>query len=341
MDAIILQILNGLDKGGAYALIALGLTLVFGTLGVVNFAHGAFFMLGAFCAVTFNKFLTLEKVVEDPTQTTAWGTPLEIHTPYIELWFGDFGKHVLDYSVPYSILLAVPFMLVVGIGLERGLIRHFYKRTHADQILMTFGLAIVLQELIKKFFGANPIPQPAPAVYSGTAYVGEILGMGETIPYPAWRIVYLIFALLIIGGVFAFLQFTTFGMVVRAGMRDRETVGLLGIDIEKRFTTVFGIAAVVAGLAGVMYTPVLPPDYHMGMDFLVLSFVVVVVGGMGSLPGAVAAGFLLGILQSFASMNEVKSIFPGIDQIIIYLVAVVILLTRPRGLMGRKGVMED
>jgi branched-chain amino acid transport system permease protein len=136
------------------------------------------------------------------------------------------------------------------------------------------------------------------------------------------------------------LQFTTFGMVVRAGMADRETVELLGVDIDRRFTIVFGLAAVVAGLAGAMYTPILSPDYNMGMDFLVLSFVVVVVGGMGSLGGAVTAGFLLGILQSFASMNEVTSIFPGIDQIVIYLVAVVILLVRPRGLMGREGVME-
>ncbi|MEM9105470.1 MAG: branched-chain amino acid ABC transporter permease, partial [Pseudomonadota bacterium] len=110
---------------------------------------------------------------------------------------------------------------------------------------------------------------------------------------------------------------------------------------QQRFTVVFGIAAVVAGLAGVMYTPILPPDYHMGMDFLVLSFVVVVVGGMGSLPGAVLAGFLLGVLQSFASMNAVMTIFPGINQIIIYLVAVVVLLTMPRGLLGREGVMED
>ncbi len=160
-------------------------------------------------------------------------------------------------------------------------------------------------------------------------------------PYPLWRLVYLLFSLLVIAAVFAFLRFTTWGMVVRAGMRDRETVGLLGIDIERRFTVVFGLAAVVAGLAGVMYAPILPPNYHMGMDFLVLSFVVVVVGGMGSLGGAVLAGFLLGILQSFASMNEVKTIFPGIDQVIIYLVAVVILLTLPRGLMGRRGVMED
>ena len=142
------------------------------------------------------------------------------------------------------------------------------------------------------------------------------------------------------GSVFAFLNLTTYGMVVRAGMYDSETVGLLGINIQKRFTTVFGIAAIVAGLAGVMYTPILPPDYHIGMDFLVLSFVVVVVGGMGSPEGAVLAGFVLGVLQSFASMNEVKTIFPGIDQIIIYLVAVIILLTRPRGLLGRKGLME-
>ena len=341
MDAILLQILNGLDKGGAYALIALGLTLIFGTLGVVNFAHGALFMLGAFCAVSLKALMSLEQVVLDPTKLTAWGTPMEIRTPYIEMWLGEFGTTLLDYSVPLSILVAIPVMLVIGIVMERGLIKHFYKRTHAEQILVTFGLAIVIQELIKSQFGANPIPQPAPDIVAGAADLGIVLGFEPgTVVYPWWRMVYLAFSGIIITGVFAFLQFTTFGMVVRAGMADRETVGLLGIDIDRRFTIVFGLAAVVAGAAGAMYTPILSPDYHMGMDFLVLSFVVVVVGGMGSLGGAVAAGFLLGILQSFASMNEVKSILPGIDQIIIYLVAVIVLLARPRGLMGRKGVME-
>ena len=342
MDAFLLQILNGLDKGGAYALIALGLTLIFGTLGVVNFAHGALFMLGAFCAVAVNKLLTLELVALDPTRTTAWGTPLEIRTPYVEAWLGDFGSFLVNYSVPASIIIAIPVMLLLGIAMERGLIRYFYKRPHSEQILVTFGLAIVVQEIIKAQFGANPIPQSAPAAVSGSADIGALFGLTPgTVVYPYWRLVYLLFSLAVIGSVFAFLQLTTYGMVVRAGMADRETVGLLGINIQKRFMVVFGLAAVVAGLAGVMYTPILPPDYHMGMDFLVLSFVVVVVGGMGSLPGAVAAGFLLGILQSFASMNEVKTIFPGIDQIVIYLVAVVILLLRPRGLMGRKGVMES
>ena len=341
MDAIFLQILNGLDKGGAYALIALGLTLAFGTLGIVNFAHGALFMLGAFCAVLFNKLINLQSVVLDPTQKTAWGTPLEIRTPYIEAWLGDFGAVVIDFSVPLSILIVIPIMLIIGVVMERGLIKHFYNRPHADQILVTFGLAIVLQEVIKHFFGANPIPQTAPDIVSGSANIGLWLGLGESVVYPWWRLVYFGFSAIVIFGVFAFLQFTTFGLVVRAGMRDRDMVSLLGINIQRRFTIIFGLAAIVAGMAGAMYTPILPPDYHMGMDFLVLSFVVVVVGGMGSLGGAVAAGFLLGILQSFASMNEIKSLFPGIDQIILYLVAVIILLTLPRGLMGRKGVMED
>ena len=338
MDAILLQILNGLDKGGAYALIALGLTLVFGTLGVVNFAHGALFMLGAFCSVTFQKLLTISKQVKD-TSITFFDAYKEM--PYLEIWFGDFGKTIIDYSVPLSVLFAIPVMLLIGLAMERGLIRHFYKRTHAEQILVTFGLAIVLQEIVKLTFGANPIPTPAPEIFSGTAAIGSLFGLGESVVYPWWRLIYLGFSLTVIAAVFAFLNLTTFGMVVRAGMMDRETVGLLGINVEKRFTIVFGLAAIVTGLAGVMYSPILPPDYHMGMDFLVLSFVVVVVGGMGSLGGAVAAGFLLGILQSFASMNEIKSIIPGIDQIIIYLVAVFIILVRPRGLFGREGVMED
>ncbi|WP_432448934.1 branched-chain amino acid ABC transporter permease [Aliiroseovarius marinus] len=343
MDAILLQILNGLDKGSAYAMIALGLTLIFGTLGVVNFAHGALFMIGAFCAVTLQRLFGLSFETVDPTQKDFLGNPLKVKTPYVESWFGpEMGASIIDWAVPLAILFSIPIMLLVGYVMERGLIKHFYKRPHADQILVTFGLAIVLQELVKYFFGANPIPTGAPDAFRGSFDFGVLLGFdANTIIYPYWRMVYFFFAAVVIGAVFAFLQFTTFGMVVRAGMQDRETVGLLGINIDRRFTIMFGIAAAVAGLAGVMYAPINSPNYHMGMDFLVLSFVVVVVGGMGSLPGAVAAGFMLGILESFASMNWIKSIVPGIDQIIIYLVAILILLTRPRGLMGRKGVMEE
>jgi branched-chain amino acid transport system permease protein len=342
MDAILLQLLNGLDKGSAYALIALGLTLIFGTLGVVNFAHGALFMIGAFCAVTMQKLLTAYTVTLDPEKKNFLGQPMEIKTPYVELWFGDFGHKMIEYSVPLAILLAIPVTMLLGIIMERGLIRFFYKRPHADQILVTFGLAIVLQEIVKSLFGANPIQQPAPQAYRGSIDIGVMLGFAENaIIYPYWRLIYFVFAAVILGGVFAFLRYTTFGMVIRAGMADRETVGMLGINIDRRFTFMFGFAAMLTGIAGVMYTPILPPNYHMGMDFLVICFVVVVVGGMGSLPGAVAAGFLLGILESIASTNWATTTIPGINQIIIYLVAVIILLTRPRGLMGRKGVMEE
>ncbi|WP_299614176.1 branched-chain amino acid ABC transporter permease [uncultured Tateyamaria sp.] len=343
MEAIILQILNGLDKGSAYALIALGLTLIFGTLGVVNFAHGALFMIGAFCAVTLSRIISTSHTIIDETQTDFLGNPLKVEVPYVMDWFGEAtGAAIIDWAVPLSILFAIPVMIAIGVIMERGLIKHFYKRPHADQILVTFGLAIVLQEIIKYYYGANPIPTPAPSAFVGSFDFGTMLGFeANQIIYPYWRIIYFAFAAIIIGAVFAFLQFTTFGMVVRAGMADRETVQLLGINIDRRFTLMFGIAAAVAGLAGVMYTPINSPNYHMGMDFLVLSFVVVVVGGMGSLPGAVAAGFLLGILESFASMREVLAVLPGLNQIIIYLVAIIILLTRPRGLMGRKGVMEE
>ncbi|HCJ62101.1 MAG TPA: branched-chain amino acid ABC transporter permease, partial [Alphaproteobacteria bacterium] len=153
MDAILLQILNGLDKGSAYALIALGLTLIFGTLGVVNFAHGALFMVGAFCAVTFQRILNISFQTIDPTKKDFLGNPLKVDTTYIESWLGpNLGSGILDWAVPISILFAIPVMILIGYVMERGLIKHFYRRPHADQILVTFGLAIVLHEIIKFFY---------------------------------------------------------------------------------------------------------------------------------------------------------------------------------------------
>ena len=191
MDAIILQILNGLDKGSAYALIALGLTLIFGTLGVVNFAHGALFMIGAFCAVTLQRLLSLSHEVVDETRTDFLGNPLKVEVPYLQDWLGaEAAASVIAWSVPLAILFSIPIMIVVGIAMERGLIKHFYKRPHADQILVTFGLAIVLQEVIKYYFGANPIPTPAPEAFTGTFDFSALIGMDPyTIIYPYWRLV--------------------------------------------------------------------------------------------------------------------------------------------------------
>jgi len=201
MDAIILQILNGLDKGSAYALIALGLTLIFGTLGVVNFAHGALFMIGAFCAVTLSRILNISFTTIDETQTDFLGNPLKVQNTYIEAWLGpELGGTILDWSVPLAILFAIPIMILVGVIMERGLIKHFYKRPHADQILVTFGLAIVLQEIIKFYYGANPIPTPAPDAFTGSFDFGTLIGFeANQIIYPYWRLVYFAFAAIIIG----------------------------------------------------------------------------------------------------------------------------------------------
>ena len=155
MDSLLLQLLNGLDKGGAYALIALGLTLVFGTLGVVNFAHGALFMLGAFVAVSVNALLNISARVRDES-ITAFEAYKE--QPFLEIWFGDVGAAIMDWSVPIAVLVAIPVMLLIGLAMERGLIRFFYRRSHAEQILVTFGLAIVLGEIVKTTFG-RPIPR--------------------------------------------------------------------------------------------------------------------------------------------------------------------------------------
>ncbi|MEM9785440.1 MAG: branched-chain amino acid ABC transporter permease, partial [Pseudomonadota bacterium] len=205
MDQFILQILNGLDKGSAYALIALGLTLIFGTLGVVNFAHGALFMLGAFVAVTLSNVLTLSHKVVDETRTDFLGNPLQVDVPYVYDFFGEAaGNVIIDWAVPLAILVAIPIMVLIGFAMERGLIKHFYKRPHADQILVTFGLAIVIQEIIKYFYGANPIPTPAPEAFVGSFDFGVAFGFDpNAIIYPYWRLVYFFFAITIIGAVFA------------------------------------------------------------------------------------------------------------------------------------------
>ena len=234
MDAILAQLLNGLDKGGAYALIALGLTLVFGTLGVVNFAHGALFMLGAFCAVTFRKLITIETVTTDPQKLSPWGAPLQIRTPVVQNWLGDFGAFLIDYSVPISIALAIPVMLVIGIGMERGLIKHFYKRSHAEQILVTFGLGMVFVEIVRFFFGSLSQTVPAPAIFSGITSLGFMF-------YPTYRLVLVGIIAVALLALFLVLYRTRIGMIVRAGIEDSVMVDSLGINVYRVFMIVFGM----------------------------------------------------------------------------------------------------
>ncbi|WP_440996608.1 branched-chain amino acid ABC transporter permease [Arhodomonas sp. SL1] len=309
---VFLQLVTGLQMGAIYALIALGLTLIFGTLGVVNFAHGALYVIAIYAAVTI-------------------------------------GAHLGFWA---AVVLVPALLFVVGIALERGIIQRFYDRPHTDQILVTFGIALVVEEGAKAIFGANNIPYPVPDWGQGQMM---FYGTGATIPdvprfqemisvwmpfidgmlfYPTWRIILVLVALLAIAALFSLLQFTRFGLVVRSGMRDAEMLRFLGINITARFAIVFGLGALIAGIAGVFGGPVTQVTPEVGMHLLVPSFLVVVIGGMGSLPGALIAAVLLGMALSFSAE------YSAIQQIVIYLVAVVVLLVRPRGLLGKKGVLE-
>jgi len=295
VNAVFLQLLTGLQLGAIYALIALGLTLIFGTLNVVNFAHGALYMIAAYIAV------------------------------YV-------GAQV-DFIVA---IIVVPIILFgVGIVLERGLIRYFYDRPHTDQILVTFGLAMVVEEVLKWLFGANNLPFPLPAWGNGVAFLHEYVPFLEGfVVFPKWRLILILVSFIVVGALFSLLQFTRFGLVVRAGMRDPQMLRFLGINITQRFAIVFGLGAMIAGVAGVFGGPITQVSPGVGMQLLVPSFLVVVIGGMGSLPGALLAAILLGMALSFTAT------IASLQQIIVYLVAVVVLLVRPRGLLGKKGVAE-
>lgn len=309
MNAFILQFLTGLQLGAIYALIALGLTLIFGTLGVVNFAHGALYIIAAYAAVKIATFI-------------------------------GFG---------WAIVLVPLGLFLVGVAMERGLIRFFYDRPHTDQILITFGLAIVVEEGLKWIFGATNIPFNLPSwgagntiLYGIGAVVPEAIpGMRIPLPlvdgfifYPTWRLILILVAFVTVAALFVLIQFTRFGLVVRASMRDPDMMRFLGVNVTLRFTIVFGLGAAIAGVAGVFGGPITQVSPGVGMSLLVPSFLVVVIGGMGSLPGALIAAILVGMALSFSAE------YSAVQQIVIYLLAVVVLLVRPRGLMGKKGVFE-
>jgi branched-chain amino acid transport system permease protein len=233
-------------------------------------------------------------------------------------------------------IILVPILLfLIGIAMERGLIRYFYDRPHTDQILVTFGVAIVIQEFLKAIFGANNIPFSLPSWGTGVAFLHNYVPFLEGfVAFPKWRLILICVSLVVVFAIFALLQFTRFGLVVRAGMRDPLMLRFLGINITQKFTLVFGIGAMIAGVAGTFGGPITQVNPEVGMHLLVPSFLVVVIGGMGSMSGALLAAVILGMALSFSAE------YSAIQQIAIYLVAVVVLLVRPRGLLGQKGVME-
>ncbi|MGB6536125.1 MAG: branched-chain amino acid ABC transporter permease [Xanthobacteraceae bacterium] len=280
------QCFNGLVLGALLALISSGLTIIYGTLGILNLAHGAMFMLGGYAG---------------------WLT--YTHT-------GSFIAAVFAGSI---------FVMIVGIVMERLIIRYFYDRPHEDQLLVTFGLGIVFVETVRFFFGSLSKAVPPPAPLTGITSLGFMF-------YPTYRL-----ALLgIVAGALLVLYFvlyrTRIGMIVRAGIEDSIMVDSLGIDVYKIFMLVFGIGAMAAGFAGIINAPVVSIAPDVGETILVQTFVVVVIGGVGSFPGAVLGGLIAGEIISITSMFD-----PGYSYVMLFVAMTLVLVLRPYGLLGTAG----
>lgn len=280
------QLFNGLVLGALLALISSGLTIIYGTLGVLNLAHGAMFMLGGYAG-----------------------------------W--------LTFSYTDSFVAAVAggalAMMVLGIIMERLIIRHFYNRPPEDQLLVTFGLGIVMVELVRFGFGslAKSVPPPAPLV--GITDLGFMI-------YPTYRIALLGIIAVALFALYFVLYRTRIGMIVRAGIEDAVMVDSLGINVHRIFMLVFGIGAMAAGFAGIVNAPVVSLAPDMGEAILVQTFVVVVIGGVGSFPGAILGGLIAGEIISLTSM-----INPAYSYVVLFVVMTLVLMFRPRGLLGAVG----
>ncbi len=280
------QCFNGLVLGALLALISSGLTIIYGTLGVLNLAHGAMFMLGGYAG-----------------------------------W--------LAYDLTGSFILAViagaVFVALVGVLMERVIIRYFYSRPHEDQLLVTFGLGIVFVEAVRFFFGSLSKMTPPPAPLVGITPLGFMF-------YPTYRLALLGIVTVALLSLYAVLYRTRIGMIVRAGIEDAVMVDSLGIDVYKVFMLVFGIGAMAAGFAGIVNAPVVSIAPDVGEAILVQTFCVVVIGGVGSFPGAVLGGLIAGEIISITSMFN-----PGYSHIMLFVAMTLVLVLRPHGLLGTAG----
>ena len=280
------QLFNGLATGTLLALISAGLTIIYGTLGVLNLAHGAMFMLGGYAGY----------VAYDAT--------------------GSFLIAVVAGAV---------FVLVVGLVLEWSIIRRFYQRAAEDQILLTFGLGIVIVELVRLTFGSLSKQVPPPSWAAGITPMGFLI-------YPTYRIVVMGITAASLLVLYLVLYRTRIGMVVRAGIEDATMVNILGINVYRVFLIVFGIGAMAAGYAGIINAPVVSLTPDMGDTILVETFVVVVIGGVGSFFGAIVGGLLAGEILSLTSMFD-----PSYSQVMLFAIMTVVLVVRPQGLLGVRG----
>ena len=300
---ILEQSLNGLQFGLMLFLLAAGLTLVFGIMDMINLAHGSLYMLGAFLASTF-------------VQLT-----------------GSFAA---------GVLLAVPATAVLGMALEVSVLRTLYARDHLSQVLATFALILIINELVRLVWGSDA-SLPMPAALSGPV---------ELVPglrYSAYRLVIIGVGLLVAFLLFVLVTKTKVGMLVRAGASNREMALAMGVNIKGLFTAVFGIGAALCAVAGSMLAPLFAVQVGMGENILIVAFVVIVIGGIGSIRGALVGALLVGVvdtigraflpvlLGTFFQPRVASAAGPAIASVMIYLIMAVVLYFRPKGLFPARG----
>lgn len=285
---IITQLVNGFALGMLFILMAVGLTIIMGLMRVINFTHGILYTLGAYTVITLQKI---------------------------------FGF--------WPILAIAPACVgMIGMAIEASMIRPIYKRDPLYTLLLTFGVALVLEDVIRLIWGDAPYPMAAPQILSGVVNIGVAY-------FSKYRIFVILFTSVLLFGVWYFLERSQVGKTILAGTFDREMVVTLGIKIDLLFTLVFGIGAGLAAIAGVLASPIRGVFPPMGTDIIMPSFVVVIIGGMGSFWGAVIGGLLVGVVKSFT----VEIYSPMADVIVFFLLAIV-LLVRPRGISGIEGLLE-
>ncbi len=304
MTLLIEQLLNGLQFGAMLFMLAAGLTLIFGIMGVVNLTHGSFYMVGAYCAAF------------------ALG-----HT-------GSFAAAVV------AALLGAG---VYGLLIEITVIRRLYQRDHLYQVLATFGLILFSNEAVSLVFGRRPPLVDTPAVLQGA------LTLAPGLDYPIIRLAFIAIGAMVAIGLWWLVNRTRVGMLVRAGADDREMVSALGVDIRRLYTLIFGLGALLCGLAGVMAAPLLAVEIGMGERVLITTFVVIVIGGVGSVRGALVGALLVGMVDSLGraflpqllerllTPDIATPLAAGLASASIYLLMAVVLIVRPLGLFSARG----
>lgn len=284
LNVYLFQVLNGLGLGMIYFLISVGLTIIFGLLNFVNFAHGAYFLLGSYLCYT--------------TVTLT-------------------GNFWLSLLVGPAAVGALAWLT------EKTLIKRVYHLPHTFQILITLGMALIIQEATIMIWGPVGKSVATPELLRGVVSFGDFA-------YPKYRLFLIVFAALIGFTLWLLLERTRFGALVRAGSEDTETVSLLGTDIFKLFSLTFALGVALAGVAGVLSAPLRGAHPFIGVEVLGLAFVVVVIGGMGSFTGALVGGLLVGLVQSLMT-----TIWPQGASLMIYGAMATVILLRPYGLFGR------